>query len=68
MIYVPVFRHQNDETALQVYRDAGFSNVVPIDSRILSNQGAGSLHCITMTYPPVEMDQLLHRMGGFVLL
>lgn len=56
--FVPVFGRPSDAAALAVFRNLGF-NAVGIDSSILSNNGRGSLHCITMTYPPVALQQLL---------
>lgn len=49
-VWVPVYQQKTDDEALQVYRDLGYK-VVAADSSILSNEGAGSIHCITMTYP-----------------
>lgn len=62
-IYVPVFNQRTDDQALQVYRDAGFT-VVPIETISLANNGLGSLHCITMTYPKVPFEALLKGLGG----
>lgn len=67
VVFVPVFGHGTDKDALKVYEDAGFETVIGLDSKTLSNSGMGSLHCITMTYPPVEMQELLKSMGGFLL-
>lgn len=55
--FVPVFNQPTDSVALQIYRDMGF-NAVGINSTTLSNRGRGSLHCITMTYPPTPFQQL----------
>ncbi len=66
-IYVPIFDEEGDEQALQIYRDLGFDKVIGINTQVLSNQGLGSLHCITMGYPPVEMSELLNSMGGAIL-
>ncbi len=52
-IFVPVFAERNDKQALEVYQSTG-KNIVPLDSRTLSDRGYGSIHCITMTYPPME--------------
>lgn len=62
-VYVPVFNEKNDAEALKVYTDLGL-NAVPIVSNTLSNQGMGSIHCITMTYPPVPFKELLSQTGG----
>ena len=68
VVYVPIFGQSGDDKALQVYRDLGFSKVIGLNSVRLSNDGLGSLHCITMTYPPVEMSDLMATMGGYILL
>jgi hypothetical protein len=67
VVFVPVFKESNDEVALQIYRDMGFKKVVPLDSIDLSNLGNGSIHCITMTYPKVPLNELLYTMGGSIL-
>lgn len=59
-IYVPIFNQANDDKALQAYRDAGLK-VVPIETISLANNGMGSIHCITMTYPKVPFEVLQKR-------
>lgn len=66
-VFVPIFDEKKDESALQIYRDAGFKEVIGVNSSTLSNNGLGSLHCITMTYPDVPMNELLKSMGGSLL-
>ncbi|MCB0378786.1 MAG: agmatine deiminase family protein [Bdellovibrionales bacterium] len=67
VLYVPIFGQPTDKEALEVYQKLGFDKVIGIDSTILSNNGAGSLHCITMTYPDVPFHQLLEAFGGIEL-
>lgn len=62
-MYVPVFNQAQDQQVIKLYQDAGFK-VVPIETISLSNDGNGSLHCITMTYPKVPFDSLLKSFGG----
>lgn len=62
-IYVPIFNQAKDDEALQVYRNAGF-NVIPVETIQLANNGLGSIHCITMTYPKVPFEVLLKRLGA----
>lgn len=62
-IYVPIFNQKTDDEALKVYRDAGFT-VIPIETIQLANNGLGSIHCITMTYPPAPFEMLLKRLGA----
>lgn len=60
---VPVFGGKNDASALAVYTAAGFT-AVGADSATLSNYGEGSVHCITMTYPPVAFGTILKSIGA----
>lgn len=62
-VFVPVFNQSRDEQALDVYRATGLK-VVPIETQSLSNDGNGSIHCITMTYPKVPFQQLMKFIGG----
>lgn len=49
--FVPSYGSKiDDEKVLNIYRKLNFK-VVSIDSRLLSDQGAGSIHCFTVTYP-----------------
>lgn len=58
-VYVPVFgREEKDKEAMDVYRSLGFTPV-PLNSYSLSNEGLGSLHCISMVYPKVSFKELL---------
>ena len=53
---------KTDAEVVAAYKQAGFKTV-PIDTSVLSNDGDGSLHCITMTYPKVPFADLLQRLG-----
>jgi agmatine/peptidylarginine deiminase len=55
---VPVFGQPTDAEALAVYERVGLK-ATGGNSVKLSNKGKGSVHCITMTYPPVPMADLL---------
>lgn len=58
-IFMPVFgRKTDDEAAEKVYEDLGFK-VIALNSKNLSNNGLGSIHCITMTYPELKMEKVL---------
>lgn len=61
--FVPVYNERNQQQALDVYKAAGVK-VVPIETISLSNDGLGSIHCITMTYPKVPFDQILQILGA----
>ncbi len=63
-VWVPVYQQATDQTALDVYRNLGLK-VIAADSTILSNEGAGSIHCITMTYPKTtNFNDLLANFGA----
>ncbi|HMN67664.1 MAG TPA: agmatine deiminase family protein [Bdellovibrionales bacterium] len=62
-VFVPVFNEPSDEQALDVYRGQGL-NVVPVETIELANEGLGSIHCITMTYPNVPFATLLRQLGA----
>lgn len=61
--FVPVFKYASDDEAVKIYESFGLK-VVRLDSYFLSNEGAGSIHCITMVYPPVEFNTLLKSIGA----
>lgn len=64
VMWVPVFGQTSDKAALDVYSQLGFK-VVAVDSGFLSNVGAGSVHCITMTYPKTtDFNELLDYFGA----
>lgn len=60
---VPTYGQSTDKTALDIYSQAGFK-AVSADSSSLSNDGEGSVHCITMTYPPVPFAKMLKTLGA----
>lgn len=60
VLYVPIFGERDDQAALDIYKRLNLGyRIVPINSRQLSTQGQGSIHCITMNYPPVPLSNLL---------
>jgi len=62
-VVVPVFKQPTDAQALAVYESLGLK-AAGGDSIALSNDGMGSVHCITMTYPKVPMADLLKSLGA----
>ncbi|HCC48872.1 MAG TPA: hypothetical protein DEQ38_12260 [Elusimicrobia bacterium] len=62
-VIVPVFGRSTDAQALAVYERLGLK-ASGADSKALSNQGQGSVHCITMTYPPVPAADLMKALGA----
>ena len=67
-IYVPVFGENNDQKALDIYKSLNLGlKIIPINSRELSTQGQGSIHCITMNYPPMPLYQVLSTLNATVV-
>lgn len=65
VLFVPVFGEANDQKALDVYKNLNLGfKIVPINSRDLSTQGQGSIHCITMNYPPVTLTEIMRTLKG----
>lgn len=56
-IFVPIFDEENDDEALAVYRSFGLE-VIPLNTEDISDNGNGSIHCITMTYPRMDFSKL----------
>lgn len=65
-VYVPIFDQATDQEAIDIYKSFGF-NVIPLNTETLSNRGQGSIHCITMTYPPGPYEELLKALGARAL-
>ncbi|MCC6138813.1 MAG: agmatine deiminase family protein, partial [Bdellovibrionaceae bacterium] len=61
--FLPVFNQKSDVAAIEIYEKLGLK-VVPLNSISLSNDGLGSIHCITMSYPPVPFNELLKHIGA----
>ena len=68
VVFVPIFDQATDNQALDAYREFGFEKVIGINSENLSNKGLGSIHCITMSYPNVDLNELIYALGGHVLV
>lgn len=56
--FVPVFNEPADQSVLDTYKSFGLK-VVPLNSKSLSVDGKGSIHCITMVYPPTSFNTVL---------
>jgi hypothetical protein len=61
--FLPVFSQKTDIQAIEMYESFGLK-VVPLNSISLSNDGLGSIHCITMSYPKVPFNELLKHIGA----
>lgn len=56
-LFVPTFDQENDAEALAVYESFGL-DVIPLNTENISDNGNGSIHCITMTYPKMDLSEL----------
>jgi hypothetical protein len=56
--FLPVYKESTDNKAISVYKSFGFT-VVPVETRSLSKDGLGSIHCITMQYPETPLNELV---------
>ncbi|MGE0632596.1 MAG: agmatine deiminase family protein [Pseudobdellovibrionaceae bacterium] len=61
-VFMPVYGTERDQVATKVYEDLGYK-VVPINSVELSDYGSGSIHCITMAYPEMDLQALFSYLG-----
>lgn len=57
-IFFPAYDEETDEIAKKLYESYGYK-AIPVFSNLLSNVGAGSVHCITMTYPKVPLTEVI---------
>jgi hypothetical protein len=62
-VIVPVFGESNDASVLKTFQSFGFKTVA-INTHDLATQGEGGIHCITMNYPPVTLDEVLVKING----
>ncbi len=55
-LFLPIFGLPTDQEAITIYESFGLK-VIPIDSVNLA-KGQGSIHCITMNYPPMPLQSV----------
>ena len=68
VLYIPIFGEKNDKKAVDMYKNLNLGyKIVTVNSRELSTQGQGSVHCITMNYPPMSMAQIIQRFNATVI-
>jgi hypothetical protein len=60
-VFMPTYGVSDDSKAAAVYESLGYK-VVPIRSNYLSDQLSGSIHCQTMAYPKMDLNQLLESL------
>ncbi len=61
-VFMPIYGDKEDDEAKAVYEKFGYK-VIGIQSDYLSDNMYGSLHCLTMAYPPINQDRLLKSLG-----
>jgi Porphyromonas-type peptidyl-arginine deiminase len=63
VVFMPSYKDSvNDTAAQKAYESYGYK-VIPVDSRNISDNGHGSIHCITMAYPNINIESMLHSFG-----
>ncbi|MBY0316286.1 MAG: agmatine deiminase family protein [Bdellovibrionales bacterium] len=68
VLFIPIFGEKNDQKAVDIYKNLNLGlKIVTMDSREISTQGWGSIHCFTMNYPPATLDQIVLQMNGTVV-
>lgn len=64
-LYVPVFGERHDQKAIDAYKSLGLGlKIVTINSRQLATRGQGGIHCITMNYPDVPLEDISREVKG----
>lgn len=61
-VFMPTFGNALDLEAQKVYESMGYK-VIGIRTNSLSDNLHGSLHCLTMTYPDMDLHSLLGSVG-----
>lgn len=65
VLFVPIFGEDGDEKAVEVYKKMNPNlKIVTVPTRQLATGGQGGIHCITMGYPPVPIQTLLHSLNA----
>lgn len=68
ILYVPTFGERHDQKAIDAYKSLNLGlKIVPINTRQLATRGQGGIHCITMNYPNVPMNDLAREFNANVL-
>lgn len=67
-LFIPIFGEKNDQKAVDIYKSLNLGyKIVTINSRQLSTQGQGSIHCITQNYPPMPLNQVIQNLKATVI-
>ncbi len=61
-VFMPIYNDANDDDATRVYESFGYK-VIGIESNYLSDKMNGSVHCLTMTYPNMDSQDLMKKLG-----
>lgn len=65
-VIMPSYGVDSDEDAKEVYERFGY-RVVMADSNNISTVGMGSIHCITMAYPKIDLDVLMRHLNARIV-
>jgi agmatine/peptidylarginine deiminase len=63
-LFLPIFDQSTDAEVIRQY-ESFHLKVVPIRVDSLPNVGRGSIHCITMTYPPAPYEEVRRSLANF---
>lgn len=67
VVYLPVYDTPLDAEAIRIYESLGYKKVIPINTESLSNDGLGSIHCITMVYPKMALKKVAEKINAEIL-
>ena len=68
VLFVPSFGETGDKKAVDLYKKlAPNMKIVTLPTRRLATGGQGGIHCITMNYPPVPLENLKQMVGGEII-
>ncbi len=68
VLFVPIFGEKNDQKAVDIYKNLNLGlKIITMNSRDISTQGWGSIHCFTMNYPPATIEEIALQMKGILV-
>lgn len=65
-VFMPIYHVPEDAQATKVYEQLGYQ-VIPIQSITLSDDYNGSVHCQTMAYPAIDLQELMDMLGARIM-
>jgi agmatine/peptidylarginine deiminase len=66
-VFVPIYGRPSDIEAISIYEKLGYQ-VFTADSKNLSFVGLGSFHCLTMSYPKMELQNMAKLFGASIYM